>query len=51
MQKEKMELFFIFWKKSYIWSVNKDVKSEGRIELWKSMIERMSENAKRKLDK
>lgn len=51
MDKEKTKLFFIFWKKSYIWSRDENVKSDGKIELWKSMLERMSENDEKKLDR
>ena len=51
VDEEKMELFFILWKKGYIWPKNGKLRSDGKIELWKSAIERMSENAKKELDK
>ncbi|GEM_PF-6111243 len=51
MEKEKTNLFFIHWKKGYIWSSAKNVKAEGKMELWKSMIERMSEDVEKRIDR
>ena len=46
-----MELFFILWKKGYVWTKNEKLRSDGKIELWKTAIERMSEKKKKKLDR
>ncbi len=47
MDDKKTELFFVFWKERYVWSSVK-IKADGKVELWKSMIERMSENAEKR---
>ncbi len=47
MDDKKMELSFIFWKEECLWSSGK-IKADGKVEFWKSMIERTGENAKKR---
>ncbi len=46
MDDEKTELLFIFWKEGCMWSSGK-IKADGKLEIWKSMMERAGENVER----